>query len=329
METLEEVELCFPSSNTSCRKTSRSHLEATIIYTLLSSITLVTVVLNLLVIIAISHFRQLHTTTNLLLLSMAVADFLVGFLQMPFHIFQYQGCWYLGDFICAVNNFSSFLVVSVSVGCMVLISIDRYVAICDPLLYPTKVTMKRVQLSIYLCWIFSTVHAVWILRDFLQQPDRYNSCHGECVLVVNYAEGVVDLVATFLGPIVVITFLYMRVFVVAVSHARAMRSHIASVTQQISVAVTALKSEIKAARTVGVLIIAFLLCSCPYYCFTVAAESNLFGPSSADAELWLLYFNSCLNPVVYAFCYPWFRRSVKLIVNLQILQPDSCEISIL
>ncbi|XP_029980141.1 trace amine-associated receptor 13c-like [Sphaeramia orbicularis] len=324
-----EAELCFPSLNNSCWKTSRSQLEATIVYTLLSLITLLTVVLNLLVIIAISHFRQLHTTTNLLLLSMAIADFLVGFLQMPFQIFQYQGCWYLGDFICAVNYFCSFLVVSVSVGCMVLISIDRYVAICDPLLYPTKVTMKRVQICIYLCWIFSFVHSFWILRDLVEKPDRYNSCYGECLLVVNYAEGVVDLFATFLGPIVVITFLYMRVFVVAVSHARAMRSHVASVTQQISVTVTTLKSEIKAARTVGVLIIAFLLCSCPYYCFTVAADSNLFGPSSADAEVWLIYFNSCLNPIIYAFCYPWFRRSVKLIVTLKILQPDSCEANIL
>ncbi|XP_029980142.1 trace amine-associated receptor 13c-like [Sphaeramia orbicularis] len=276
-----------------------------------------------------SSFRQLHTTTNFLLLSLAVADFLVGFLQMPFNIFKYGNCWLLGEFGCAVYIFFSFIIVSVSVGNMVLISVDRYVAICDPLLYPTKVTMKRVQFSIYLCWIFSTVHGVWILRDFLQQPYRYSSCYGECVLVVNYAGGAVDLVATFLGPIVVITVLYMRVFVVAVSHARAVRSHAASGTQQISVTVTALKSEIKAARTVGVLIIAFFVCSFPYYCFTIAIALNLVETATGDGEEWLLYFNSCLNPVVYAFCYPWFRRSVKLIVNLQILQPDSCEISIL
>ncbi|TNN48965.1 hypothetical protein EYF80_040855 [Liparis tanakae] len=37
---------------------------------------------------------------------------------------------------------------------------------------------------------------------------------------------------TFVGPIAVIIVLYMRVFVAAVSQARAMRSHIASVTLQ-------------------------------------------------------------------------------------------------
>ncbi|XP_029981229.1 trace amine-associated receptor 13c-like [Sphaeramia orbicularis] len=329
MGTLEEAEFCFPSLNNSCRKTMRSHIEDTIIYTLLSLITLLTVVLNLVVVISISHFRQLHTTTNLLLLSLAVADFLVGFIEMPLHLFQYGDCWLLGDFGCAVICSFSFFIVSVSVGNMVLISTDRYVAICDPMLYPTKVTMKRIQFSIYLCWIFSAVHTFWILRDFLQQPDRYNSCYGECVLVVNYAEVVVDLVATFLGPILIITVLYMRVFVVAVSQARAMRSHVKSVTHHRPGTVTAQKSEIKAARTLGIVVIVFLLCCSPYYIFTAAAESNLVEASSGGTEIWFLYFNSCLNPIIYAFCYPWFRKSVKHILTLQILQPDSRDTNIL
>ncbi|KAK7913712.1 hypothetical protein WMY93_013923 [Mugilogobius chulae] len=327
METAEEA-LCFPLSNNSCRKIPRAQPEATIIYTLLSAITVVTVVLNLLVIISIHHFRQLHTCTNLLLLSLAASDFLVGFIQMPFQIFFYHGCWYLGDFACALSNLSSFLVVSASVGNMVLISVDRYIAICDPMFYPSKVTVNRVKASIFLCWIFSTVHAVWILRDLLGQPDIYNSCIGECVLIVNYAEGVVDLVVTFLAPIIVITFLYMRVFVAAVSQARAMRSQISSITIG-PIAVTVQKSEMKAAKTLGLLVVVFLLCSCPYYCFTVAADSNLFGASSGEAELWLIYFNSCINPIIYVFCYPWFRKTVKMILTFRIFKTDSCEAKVL
>ncbi|XP_040913493.1 trace amine-associated receptor 13c-like [Toxotes jaculatrix] len=329
MEALEEAELCFPQLNTSCRKTTHPHSETTIIYTVLSSITLLTVVLNLLVIISISHFRQLHTTTNLLLLSLAVADFLVGLLQMPVLLLHNQGCWILGDIICAVHYFLGFLVISVSVGNMVLISVDRYIAICDPMFYSTKVTLKTVQLCVCLCWIFSSVHSTWILRDVLEQPGRYNSCYGDCLVVVNFAEGVVDLVVTFLGPIVVITLLYLRVFVVAVSQARAMRSHIATVTLQRSETVKAKRSEIKAARTLGIVVAVFLLCSCPYYSFAVAAENNLVGASSAGIEIWLLYFNSCLNPVIYVFFYPWFRKSIKHIATLHILQPGSCDTNFL
>ncbi|XP_071338878.1 trace amine-associated receptor 13c-like [Trachinotus anak] len=329
MEALEGAELCFSQLNTSCIKTMHSHSGATLLYTVLSCIILLIVVLNLLVIISISHFRQLHTTTNLVLLSLAVADFLVGFVQMPSDILLFQGCWILGDLICAVNYFLGYLIVSVSVGNTVLISIDRYIAICDPMFYSTKVTVKRVQLCVCLCWIFSAVHSTWILRDFLKQPNRYNSCYGECIFISNYAEEIVDLIVTFLGPILVIILLYMRVFVVAVSQARAMRSHIAAATLQRSETVKAKKSEMKAARTLGVVVIVFLLCSCPYYCFAVAAVNNFVGASSTAIEIWLLYFNSCLNPVIYVFFYPWFRKSIQYIVTLQILQPGSSQANLM
>ncbi|XP_019961045.2 trace amine-associated receptor 9-like [Paralichthys olivaceus] len=319
MEALEEVELCFPHINTSCRRTTLPHSE--LIYSGLSCVTLLTVVLNLLVIISISHFRQLHTTTNLLLLSLAVADFCVGVLQMPVLLLHNQGCWYLGDRMCGVHYFLGFLVISVSVGSMVLISVDRYIAICDPMFYTTRVTLKRVKLSVCLCWIFSTIHSSWILRDFLKEPNRFNSCYGNCVVVVSFAEGLVDLVVTLLGPILVIAVLYLRVFVVVVSQARAMRGH----AVERSESVKATKSELKAARTLGIVIVVFLLCSCPYYCFAVAAESNLVGASYAALQIWLLYFNSCLNPVIYVFFYPWFRKAIKHIVTLKILQTGSRE----
>uniref|UniRef100_A0A4W6FQT1 G-protein coupled receptors family 1 profile domain-containing protein n=1 Tax=Lates calcarifer TaxID=8187 RepID=A0A4W6FQT1_LATCA len=341
MEALEEAELCFPQLNNSCQRMMHPHSEAAFIYTVLFVCCSRTVhsfrILKFLQplhvtmrsVLIFSHFRQLHTTTNLLLLSLAVADFLVGLLQMPTDILLFQGCWMLGDFICALNYFLGFLIVSVSVGSMVLISIDRYMAICDPMFYTTKVTLKKVQICIWMCWIFSAVHSTWILRDFLQQPDRYNSCYGECVVIINYVEGAADLVLTFLGPILVITLLYLRVFMVAVSQARAMRSHVTDVTLQRSETVKAKKSEMKAARTLGIVIVVFILCSCPYYCFTVETENSSIGATSAAIQLWLLYFNSCLNPVIYVFFYPWFRKAIKQIVTLQILQPGSSETSLM
>ncbi|XP_061648706.1 trace amine-associated receptor 3-like isoform X6 [Phyllopteryx taeniolatus] len=77
MELAEEASLCFPLLiNTSCRKPQRPPSAATLTYMLLSVISLITFTLNLLVIISISHFKQLHTPTNLLLLSLATSDFL-------------------------------------------------------------------------------------------------------------------------------------------------------------------------------------------------------------------------------------------------------------
>ncbi|XP_044073827.1 trace amine-associated receptor 13c-like isoform X2 [Siniperca chuatsi] len=322
-------ELCFPQLlNTSCRKPTTPWSEAVLLHIVLSSISLLTVALNLLVIISVSHFRQLHTPTNILLLSLAVSDFLVGLLLMPGEILRKTSCWFLGDLVCSLYNYVSFIITSVSVGDMVLISADRYVAICDPLHYPTRITARRVKLCVCLCWLCSVFYSSLFLKDNLTQPDRYISCYGECVIVIDYVAGAVDLVLTFIVPITVIIVLYMSVFAVAVSQARAMRSHITAVALQLSVTPKAKKSELKAARTLGVLIVVFLICFCPYYGVSLAGDS-LLNTSSASFVMYLFYSNSCVNPVIYALFYPWFRKSVKLIVTLQILQPGSCETKIL
>ncbi|XP_042351139.1 trace amine-associated receptor 13c-like [Plectropomus leopardus] len=329
METLEGAELCFPQLNSSCKKPTKPHAEAMLIYVLLSSISVITVALNLLVIISISHFRQLHTPTNLLLLSLASSDLLVGLLLMPVEIIYIEACWFLGDILCILYYIIDYIIASASVANMVLITIDRFIAICNPLHYPTRVTKTKAQICVCLCWICSVFYGISLLYDHLEKPGRSNSCLGECVVVINHIAGVVDLFVTFIIPILVIIVLYTRVFVVAVSQARAMRSHIAAVAAQRSGTVTVKKKELKAARTLGIVVVVFLFCFCPYYYPTLAGEDTEVDASSASFEIWLAHFNSCLNPVIYAFFYPWFRKSIKIILTLQILKPGSCDVKIL
>ncbi|KAK2840293.1 hypothetical protein Q5P01_014033 [Channa striata] len=328
METFGETELCFPQLlNASCLKSRRPQFETMFTYVLVFSISLLSVFLNLLVIVSISHFKQLQTPTNFLLLSLAVSDFFVGLLLF-FQIELIDGCWYLGDIMCSLYQYLDYIISSVSVGTMVLISIDRYVAICDPLKYSSKITQKRVEICVCLCWICSVIFQTLILRDVLIQPGMHNSCFGDCMFFINQTAGLADLTFSFIVPITIIVLLYMRVFVVAVSQARAMRSHIAAVSQH-STKVTVKKSELKAARTLGVVIVVFLICFCPYYCVALTGEDNLLNASSGAFTICVYSFNSCLNPVIYAFFYPWFRKSIKLIVTLKIFQPDSCEANVL
>ncbi|XP_028250384.1 trace amine-associated receptor 1-like [Parambassis ranga] len=218
-----------------------------------------TVALNLLVIISVSHFRRLHTPTNLLLLSLAVSDFTVGLVVLPSEIMRATAC------------------------------------------------------CIY-------------VKDDLLQKDTHTSCYGECVFFMDYITGVVDFVLVFVAPVTTIIVLYMRVFVVAVSQARAMRSHITAVSLQHSGTLTSRKSELKAARTLGILVVVFLTCFCPFYCVYLSGENS---PTTVVFLLCLIFLNSCMNPVIYALFYPWFRKSVKHIVTLQILQPGSREANIL
>ncbi|XP_030613323.1 trace amine-associated receptor 13c-like [Archocentrus centrarchus] len=271
--------------------------------------------------------RQLHTPSNILLLSLAVSDFLVGLLLMPLEIIRSTGCWFLGDLMCSVYFYLMTNIVCASIGNIVLISVDRYVAICDPLHYPTRINVGRVKLSVCLCWFYSTFYSSLYMKDILIEPGRYNSCYGECIFFSSDVAGIVDLVLSFIVPVSVIIVLYMRVFVVAVSQARAMRSHVTAVTLQRSLNQTN-RSELKAARTLGVLVVVFLACCTPFYCYFLV-EENIINDPSASTVVIVFYFNSCLNPLIYTLFYPWFRNVVKLIITLQIFKYDISEANIL
>lgn len=330
MDGLPGVELCYPElANFSCRGFMRPRSAAVLLYTLFSCITVLTVTLNLLVVIAISHFKQLHEPTHLLLLSLATSDLLVGLLVMPVEMMRFiETCWLLGDLICALSYIVGFTLTSASVGNMVLISIDRYIAICFPLQYSAIITRGRVEVCVCLCWACSFLYNGLILKNHLREPDKHNSCYGKCLVVIDYVSGTIDLVFTFIGPCSVIFVLYGRVFIAAVSQARALHSR-NTVVPAGRVRVTAKKSERKAARTLGIVILVFLMTFCPYYYPSLAGQDISNSASSWAIVSWVLYFNSCLNPLIYALFYPWFRKAVQHIVTLKILEKDSSQANIL
>ncbi|XP_028321328.1 trace amine-associated receptor 6-like [Gouania willdenowi] len=327
MSTPDEAELCYPHlGNSSCRRIMYSHSVSVLLHIILSSISVLTVTLNLLVIISISHFKKLHTPTNFLLLSLAVSDFSVGFV-IVFLIFLIDGCWFLGADWCVFYVALSLVSTAASVGTVVLISVDRYVAVCDPMHYQTKVTANRAKICIVLCWLCSTVFHTVMLKDNIEHPGGFDSCAGGCTIYLPPLAGVIDLIFSFIIPISVIVILYVRVFMVAVSQARAMRSHVTAVTLQSSQKVN--RSELKAARALGVVVVVFLIFLTPSFIVTLLAGFAAMSVSTFFAVLCLYYFNSLLNPVIYAFMYPWFRKCVKCVLSLQILKSGSSEANIL
>ncbi|XP_014795289.1 PREDICTED: trace amine-associated receptor 5 [Calidris pugnax] len=98
---------CSEFGNSSCPESSRAPgVRGLAIYLACASGMLVTVVGNLLVIIVVSHFKALHTPTNLLLLSLALADLLLGLTVLPFStIRSVESCWYFGDDFCRLHTF--------------------------------------------------------------------------------------------------------------------------------------------------------------------------------------------------------------------------------
>ncbi|XP_051765836.1 trace amine-associated receptor 13c-like [Ctenopharyngodon idella] len=319
-----ETQYCFPAINSSCIKGKRSRYEYNIMYVFVSLLSAWTVFLNLLVIISISHFKKLHTPTNLIILSLAVADVLMG-LVMPIEGTRLiETCWYFGDTFCRLFVVIIGLLFSASLSNLVLIAVDRYLALCHPLLYPQKITTTKTLVSIFLSWVCSSAYysTIAINNVHLDTSHRTDRCYGECSFTMGFAWIVTDLFIGFIFPCTLIITLYLRIFYVVHQQVKVINSLKGG--KRVMEGSVRRKSESKAALTLGVIVTVYLLCFIPYYICSMSVTSS----TTINILTWVLYANSGLNPLVYALFYPWFKKTVKHILTLKIFQPASSLVNI-
>ncbi|XP_067255214.1 trace amine-associated receptor 13c-like [Chanodichthys erythropterus] len=319
-----ETQYCFPAINSSCIKGMRPRYEYNIMYVFVSLLSAWTVFLNLLVIISISHFKKLHTPTNLIILSLAVADLLMG-LAMPIDATRLiETCWYFGDTLCGLFIIILGLLFSASLSNLVLIAVDRYVAVCHPLLYPQKITTTKTLASICLSWVcFSTYNTSIVINNrYLDTSVRTDMCYGGCSVMMGFAWTVSDMILSFIFPCTLIITLYLRIFYVVHQQVKVINSQKGG--KCVMEGSVRRKSERKAALTLGIIVTVYLLCFIPYYICSISVTSS----TTINILTWVLYANSGLNPLVYALFYPWFKKTVKHILTLKIFQPASSLISI-
>ncbi|XP_019896415.1 trace amine-associated receptor 5-like [Esox lucius] len=283
------------------------------LYIFFSLLSAVTVFLNLLVIISISHFKQLHTPTDLLILSLAVSDLLVGLIVIPaMTVAILEPCWVLGEYFCALLLYITFLSESSSLGNLVLISIDRYVAVCDPLMYHLKITFSRTVCCILINWWCSVIYDAFLIKIYVNVQVA-SKCFEECyILDTVFWANMMDLVISMIVPCSIIITLYLKIFVVARSQARQISSK-GAVTVSGVKTVQANKSDRKAAKTLGIVIFNYLLFWNPFiYILFIFSSSNV---ASFIASI-LPLLSSFINPIIYVFFYPWFKVTAKHIFCL-------------
>ncbi|XP_067240464.1 trace amine-associated receptor 13c-like [Chanodichthys erythropterus] len=310
-----------------CPERSVSLSVYVILYVAAAAVALLTVCGNLLVIISVSHFKQLHTPANILILSLAVTDLLVGVFVMPLHLsWLIESCWISGPLMCSVFNFVTFQATSVSVHTVTLIAVDRFLALRLPFVYSEKISPTVICIATLFNWLFSLLYNFTLL--FINGNFTDIMCPGECLYIVDEVSSLIDLLVVFLMPCTLIIILYTHVFVIAKKHATAIRA--LQVHNSTSKGRVSDKSERKAALALGILVFVFLLCLLPYYIFSL---TNFLRDDSfsnvINSVLILFYLNSSINPLIYAMLYPWFKKSLKIILTLKVFNTDSSLMNVL
>ncbi|XP_003468521.2 trace amine-associated receptor 5 [Cavia porcellus] len=309
--------LCY-QVNGSCPRTAHPLGIRLAIYLACAAGMLITVLGNLFVVFSVSYFKALHTPTNFLLLSLALADMLLGVLVLPLStIRSVESCWFFRDFLCRLHTYLDTLFCLTSIFHLCFISVDRYCAVCDPLLYPSKFTATVALRYILAGWgVPAAYTAFFLYTDVLDRGLREwlveIPCVGSCQMLFNKFWGWLNF-PVFFVPCVIMISLYARIFVVASRQAQ----QISTLNKSLA---GAAKRERKAAKTLGIAVGIYLLCWLPFTVDTMVDSLLNFitPPLLFDIFIWFAYFNSACNPIIYVFSYRWFRKALKLILSLEI-----------
>ncbi|XP_043922092.1 trace amine-associated receptor 4-like [Protopterus annectens] len=284
---------------------------------------------NLVVIISVSHFTQLHSPTNFLTLSLAVTDFFVGSLILPFSMIRsIEACWYFGSIFCKIHSVLDSAFTTVSVLHLCFIAIDRYFAICDPLHYSSKITFPVTAVFLAVCWVVPTCFGFSLIFSS-KNPDEATLsfyCKNLCVVIFDKIWSLITSLMLFFIPFTLMTGIYSKIFAVARSQSAAINNTAANIITNTEKHSSGLPNvETKAAKTLGLITGVFLFCWLPYS-FALLLDSLLsVSVSSFIYEMfsWLAYSNSACNPIIYGFFYPWFRTAFRTILSGKIFTRES------
>uniref|UniRef100_A0A672F3I9 Trace amine-associated receptor 1-like n=1 Tax=Salarias fasciatus TaxID=181472 RepID=A0A672F3I9_SALFA len=292
--------------------------ECVLLHVFLSAVSVATVCGNLLVLISIVYFRQLHTPTNFLIFSLAVSDLLVGLILFPLctkSLFNF--CSQSMNVFCKVRLSFDLTLSTASVLNLCCISIDRYYAVCQPLTYRMKINTNVVVIMIVLTWCT----AVFMTIVFFIEKNNSGECQENC----SFGGGLsnpLGPVFSFYLPMVTMVCIYLKILMVAQKQARSIQNtHSQSTT---SGTAAAKKVEGKATRTLAIVMGAYVGCWAPVFlCLQIKVFSSV-SLQVATLEIlgWIGLFNSLLNPFIYAFFYSWFRSAFRLILTGKIFQSD-------
>ncbi|XP_018592631.1 muscarinic acetylcholine receptor M1-like [Scleropages formosus] len=189
--------------------------EVVVIILITGPLSLITIIGNLLVIIAFRLNGHLRTVSNYFLLSLAVADVILGAISMNLYTtYIIMGRWTLGNLACDIWLAIDYVTSNASVMNLLIISFDRFFSVTRPLTYRVKRTPRRAAIMISLAWTISFV--LWAPAILFWQyvvgkrTVPKNQCFIQFLSEPTITFG--TAIAAFYLPVTIMIILYWRIY---------------------------------------------------------------------------------------------------------------------
>ena len=282
-------------------------------------ITVVTFVGNVAVCLTVLLNDSLRTFTNYLVTSLAISDLMVATFSLPFRIHQtvHNTSWCLSQDACLFWVWVDLFCCCASIGNLALISVDRFLATRYPFTYEQMITRRRGAAMIAVVWTYSFVVASSGLTNWTSPGATVVGIDNGCYKFDSYFYTFAAAIGFFL-PLAVVACAYSYVLKVALQHWRAIRRVSPIVLpepaqEHVVRTHKALKRELKATKTLAVVVGVFVMCWLPTFiilivniwcrsCFDSGHNPHLAGFFTFVNITFVYTFpnlNSALNPFIY------------------------------
>lgn len=168
---------------------------------------------NSLVIIAVLSNSNLRNCTNYFIVSLAIADLLMGLIVMPFAMLNELGpqVWIFGQILCDVWHAFDVLSTTASILNLCMIAIERYKVTTRPLLVGQHLTDKTCYLMIFVVWSCSACISFPAIIWWRYSSDS-NDPLCSCKFTTDPVYISISSVVSFYAPLVVMIYLYWKIY---------------------------------------------------------------------------------------------------------------------
>ncbi|XP_058797727.1 tachykinin-like peptides receptor 99D [Phymastichus coffea] len=285
---------------------------------LFASMIVVATVGNLLVVYIVLAHKRMRTVTNYFLVNLSIADALVSTLNVTFnYTYMLNSTWPFGNLYCKISQSIAVITICASVFTLMAISIDRYMAIVNPL----RPRMgKRATLCIALAiWAMSGILSLPMLLFFTTYTQHFPNGEFRVICYAGwpdmdgtghsydeYLYNVIFMIMTYFLPIGAMSFTYLRIGLELWGS-----QSIGEATQR---QLDNIRNKRRVVKMMMVVVVIFAVCWLPFHIYFLVTS---YLPEITDepyiqelylAIYWLAMSNSMYNPIIYCWMNSRFRR---------------------
>ncbi|XP_068447024.1 adenosine receptor A1-like [Clinocottus analis] len=174
-------------------------------------IAVLAVIGNFLVCLAVTRNKKLRTVTNYFLVSLAVADMLVGLVAIPCAVLTDLGRPHHNLPLCLVLLSMLMVLTQSSILSLLAVASERYMAIILPFQYQRVMSPRNAQVALLVTWGVGAISGSVPLMDWKRQPVNSNYCIFTCVVDMSYLV-YFNFFCCLMVPLVAMFVIYGHIF---------------------------------------------------------------------------------------------------------------------